>query len=142
MSTETNKATVRRMIERVWNEHRLDLIEEFYSEEVILHSAGLPSSSGLEAMREATAMGLKAFPDQNLTIEGEIAEGDIVAARWTSRGTHKGELMGIPPTGKQFTHAGMTFYRLANAKIVETWFVADILGQMQQLGVVPALGAA
>jgi steroid delta-isomerase-like uncharacterized protein len=142
MSTETNKATVRRMIERVWNEHRLDLVEEFFSEDVILHSAGLPTSSGLETLREATAMGLKAFPDQKLTIEGEIAEGDIVAAHWTVTGTHKGELMGIPPTGKQFTHAGMTFYRLANAKIVETWFLADTLGQMQQLGLVPALGAA
>ena len=142
MSTETNKATVRRMVERVWNEHRLDLVEEFFSEDVILHSAGLPTSSGLETLREATAMGLKAFPDQQLTIEGEIAEGDIVAAHWTVTGTHKGELMGIPPTGKQFTHAGMTFYRLANAKIVETWFLADTLGQMQQLGLVPALGAA
>lgn len=142
MSTETNKATVRRMIEQVWNEGRLDLIEEFYSEDVILHSAGYPSSTGLEAVKGGTAMGLKAFPDQQLTIEGEIAEGDIVAARWTSRGTHKGELMGIPPTGKQFTHDGMTFYRLYNAKIVEAWFVADILGQMQQLGVIPALGAA
>jgi len=139
MSTETNKATVRRMIEQVWNEHRLDLIEEFFSEDVILHSAGLPSSSGLEATRAATAIGLKAFPDQQLTIEGEIAEGDTVAARWTATGTHKGELMGIPPTGKQFTQAGMTFYRLDNAKIVEAWFLADSLGQMQQLGVIPAL---
>ena len=139
MSTETNKATVRRMIEQVWNEHRLDLVEEFYSEDVILHSAGFPSSTGLEAVRAATAIGLKAFPDQQLTIEGEIAEGDTVAARWTSRGTHKFTFMGIPPTGKQFAHAGMTFYRLANAKIVEAWFVADTLGQMQQLGVIPAL---
>ena len=139
MSPETNIATVRRMIDEVYNTRRLDLIEEFYSEDVILHSAGLPSSTGLEAVRAATAMGLNAFPDQQITIEGEIAEGDTVAARWTSRGTHKGELMGIHPTGKQFAHAGMTFYRLANAKIVEAWFVADTLGQMQQLGVIPAL---
>jgi steroid delta-isomerase-like uncharacterized protein len=142
MSTETNKATVRRMIEQVWNEHRLDLIEEFFSEDVIAHAAGYPLSSGLEAMRAATAMGLNAFPDQQLTIGGEIAEGDIVAAHWTATGTHKGEIFGIPPTGNQFTHAGMTFYRLANAKIVETWFLADYLSLMQQLGVVPALGAA
>ena len=142
MSTETNKATVRRMIEQVWNEHRLDLIEEFFSEDIIQHVAGYPSSSGLEAIREATAMGLNAFPDQQITIEGEIAEGDTVAAHWTATGTHKGEIFGIPPTGKQFTHAGMTFYRLANARIVETWFLADYLGLMQQLGVVPALGAA
>lgn len=141
MSTETNKATVRRMIAKVWNEQRLDLIEEFFSDDVKLNSAGFPPSTGLEALRAATAMGLKAFPDQKITIDGEIAEGDIVAAHWTVTGTHKGELMGIPPTGKQFTHAGMTFYRLANAKVVESWFVADNLSLMQQLGVVPALAA-
>ena len=142
MSTETNKATVRRMIEQVWNKQRLDLVEEFYSEDVILHSAGAPLSSGVEAVRAGTAMGLKAFPDQDITIDGEIAEGDTVAIRWTVAGTHKGDLLGIPPTGKQFSHDGMTFYRLVNAKIAESWFLGDNFSLMQQLGIVPALGTA
>jgi len=142
MSTETNKATVRRMIDQVMNEHRLDLLEEFFSEDVVMHASGQPSISGLEAFREATAMALKAHPDQRISIEGEIAEGDTVAARWTSTGTNTGEFFCMPPTGKHFTHSGMTFYRLENAKVVETWFLADILSLMQQLGVVPALGAA
>lgn len=67
---------------------------------------------------------------------------DKVVVRWTSRGTHQGELYGIPATGKQFTNSGMTIYRLANAKITELWFIGDNMGLMQQLGVVPALGEA
>jgi steroid delta-isomerase-like uncharacterized protein len=142
MSTETNIATVRRMIDQVWNERRLDLIEEFFTEDVLHHVVGSPSSSGLETLKESTAMALNAFPNLRLTFEDAIAEGDKVAARWTMTGTQKGELMGMPATGKQVTQSGMTFYRLSNAKIAELWFLADNLGLMQQLGVVPAPGAA
>jgi steroid delta-isomerase-like uncharacterized protein len=136
MSPETNIATVRRTIEQVYNQRRLDLIEEFFSEDVILHMVGYPSSSGLEVLRQYIAASLKAFPDFKLTFEDEIAAGDKVAARWTVTGTQKGELSGIPATGKQVTESGMTFYRLANAKIAEFWFLADNLGMMQQLGVI------
>lgn len=139
MSTDTNKATVRRMLEQVWNEHRVDLIDEFFTEDYVSHVVGMPSGSGLEGLREGVAMSLNAYPDLKLTIEDEIAEGDKVAFRWTMTGTQKGELLGIPATGKQVTQSGMTLYRLANAKIAELWFLADNLGLMQQLGVVPAL---
>jgi steroid delta-isomerase-like uncharacterized protein len=142
LSTETNKATVRRMLEQVWNEHRVDLIDEFFTEDIVNHVVGFPSSSGLEEAREGITMNLNAIPDQKLTIEDEIAEGDKVVVRWTSRGTHQGELYSIPATGKQFTNSGMTIYRLANAKIAELWFIGDNMGLMQQLGVVPALGEA
>jgi steroid delta-isomerase-like uncharacterized protein len=87
-------------------------------------------------LRQYIAASLKAFPDFKLTFEDEIAAGDKVAARWTVTGTQKGELSGIPATGKQVTESGMTFYRLANAKIAEFWFLADNLGMMQQLGVI------
>lgn len=137
MSTETNKATVRRMIDQVWNERQLDLIEEFYAEDVIHHVVGYPSSSGLAALREITAMTLDAFPDLRLTFEDEVAERDKVATHWTMTGTQKSELFGIPATGKQVTQSGVTFYRLSNAKIAESWFLADNLGMMQQLGVIP-----
>ncbi len=141
MSLETNIATVRRMIEQVYNKRRLDLIEEFFAEDVILHVVGYPSSSGLVALRETIAKSLNTFPDFRLAFEDEIAAGDKVAARWTMTGTQKGELFGIPATGKQVTHSGVTFYRLSNAKIAELWFLADNLGLMQQLGVIPQ-GAA
>jgi steroid delta-isomerase-like uncharacterized protein len=121
----------------VWNKRQLDLIEEFFTEGVIHHVVGYPSSSGLVALKETTAMSLNAFPDLRLTFEDEIAAGDKIAARWTMTGTQKGEVFGIPATGKQVTQSGMTFYRLSNAKIAELWFLADTLGMMQQLGVIP-----
>jgi steroid delta-isomerase-like uncharacterized protein len=141
MSTETNKATVRRMLKQVWNERRVDLIDEFFTEDIVSHIVGFPSSSGLEEAREGLTQNLNAFPDQQLTIEDEIAEGDKVVVSWTARGTHKGDIYGIPATGKHFTNSGMTIYRLVNAKIAEFWFIGDNMGLMQQLGVIPALSA-
>ncbi len=142
MSNETNKATVRRLEEQVWNKRRVDLVEEFYTEDTILHAASFPSRSGLEAVREDLAMLLNAYPDIQVTIEDEIAEGDEVVVRWTMRATHQGELLGIPPTGKQVTNAGISIYRLVNGKIAEEWFWPDNLSSFQQMGVIPALGTA
>jgi len=141
MSPETNIATVRRMIEQVYNKRRLDLIEEFFTVDIVQHIVGYPSSTGLEELRKNIAMGLNGFPDFRLIVEDEIAAGDKVAARWTMTGTQKGEAFGIPATGRQVRHSGMTFYRLSNAKIAELWFLADTLGMMQQLGVIPQAAA-
>jgi predicted ester cyclase len=66
-----------------------------------------------------------------------IAEGDKVAIRWAARGTHQGELLGIQPTGKQATWTGISIYRFADGKIVEAWWSKDVLGLLQQLGVIP-----
>jgi len=106
------------------------------------HTIGAPSISGLEELRAGIAGALDAFPDFELSIDDVIAEGDKVAARWTSRGTHQGELLGVPPTDKLITQEGMVFYRMSHARIAEVWFYADNLGLMQQLGVVPELAAA
>ena len=82
-------------------------------------------------------MNFAAFPDLHETVEDIFAEGDKVVTRFTMRGTHQGELMGIPPTGKQVTMTGMTIHRIVSGKIVEDWVVADFLGMMQQLGTIP-----
>jgi len=76
-------------------------------------------------------MYLAAFPDLHFTFEDLIAEGDKVVVRWTSRGTQQGELMGIPPTGKQFSATGIEIYRLEGGKIVEHWLESDNLGMLQ-----------
>jgi steroid delta-isomerase-like uncharacterized protein len=130
------------MIEQVWNKRRLDLLDEFFTKDITQHVIGYPTSSGLAGLKESIAMGLNAYPDMKLTYEDGIAEGDTVAVRWTMTGTQKGDFAGIPATGKQVTQSGMTFYRLANAKIAELWFLADNLGTLQQLGVVPATDVA
>ncbi len=77
-----------------------------------------------------------------LIAEDMIAEGDKVVVRSTFRGTHKGDLMGIPPTGKQVTMPLILIYRIADDKIVEHWMQADALGLLQQLGVIPPMGQA
>jgi steroid delta-isomerase-like uncharacterized protein len=141
MSTETNKATVRRMNDQLWNEGRVDLIGEFFTEDTVSHAAGLPSSSGLEELKASVVMGQNAYADLRLSFGDLIADGDKVAYTWTLQGVHQGELYGIPPTGKQVTTSGVTINRLVNGRIVETWMFPDTMGLMQQLGVVPTPGA-
>ncbi len=92
-----------------------------------------------ESEKKRATLYRTAFPDLRLTIEDIIAEGETVMARWSYRGTHKGDLSGIAPTGKQFNISGVTIARLLNGKIAEGWVNWDALGLMQQLGVVPEL---
>ena len=76
------------------------------------------------------------FPDFQTTIEDLIAEGDKVAVRISWQGTHKGELMGIPPTGKHVKVTEMQIYRMTDGKIIERWVETDVFGMMQQLGII------
>jgi len=140
MSTEDNKALDRRGFEEVWNKGNLAVVDELNDANVVTHNPPGPPLRGTEAFKQFVLMYRSAFPDVQLTIEDQIAEGDKVVTRWTARGTHQGELMGIPPTGKQATVTGITVGRVANGKFVESWSNFDALGMMQQLGVVPAPG--
>ena len=93
-----------------------------------------------EGYKQFFAMTHSAFPDFHSTLEDMFAEGDKVVQRFTARGTHKGEFMGIPPTGKQVTITGIAIHRITGGKIVEDWVNMDMLGMMVQLGVVPPPG--
>ena len=139
MSTETNKAVCRRMLDQLYNQHRPELIPEFFTEDLVLYvgrpSRGLPVDR--EGFTEQVTMALKAFPDIQITVDDETAEGDKVVVRWTVAGTHQGEFMGIAPTGKTVTRAGVAIYRLVNGKITENWLFADDLDFMRQLGALP-----
>jgi len=86
--------------------------------------------------------GPEGAPDAQITVEKQLAEGDLVATRWVGRGTHEGELLGIQPTGKQVTVSGLTISRLEGGKIVEEFQNWDTFGMMQQLDAVPALAHA
>ena len=136
MSTEDNKAHVRRGFEAV-NQKNLAVFDELLTPDVVFHNAST-TMQGLEAYKQFLSMYMTAFPDLHFTIEDMIAEGDTVVARFTTRGTHQGNLMGIPPTGKQVSGTGMFIDRLVNGKAVEQWFNGDDLGLLQQLGVIPA----
>ncbi len=136
--SEANKALIRRFFEEVWNDKNLEAIDELVAADSVDHALppGLPQ--GREGAKAFTGMYLSAFPDTKMTIEDIITEGDKVVTRWRATGTHTGELMGIPATGKQVTVTGLDINRYSNGKIVEHWGEFDQMGMMQQLGVIPA----
>jgi predicted ester cyclase len=135
VSTATNKAIVRRYIEQVFNERRIDLFEEFVVENYQSFGAGI--APGREAAKEWHTTIAAAFPDMQLTIEDMIAEGDKVVVRGAFSGTHQGELFGIPATGKRVTQISVTIIRLVKGEIVEGWYATNDLDLMRQLGVFP-----
>jgi len=79
-----------------------------------------------------------AFPDLHVTIEDVLAEGDKVVQRWSGHGSHQGELMGLPPSGKRISVAGITISRFEGGKVAEEWELYDMMGMMQQLGALPS----
>jgi steroid delta-isomerase-like uncharacterized protein len=141
MSTEENKALVRRWVE-LWNSQNVAAIDEWVAPNYVRHDPNTPEVRGAEAEKQLATMFLTAFPDLHFTIEDLIAEGDKVTGRYTARGTHKGELMGIPPTNNAISLTVLEIYRIADRKIAEQWVILDALGMMQQLGVIPAPGQA
>ena len=141
MSTEENKALVRRFFE-AFNAGDLDGVAAVFAPNAVVHNSGAPDPLNLEGFRQLAALFLAAFPNGKHTIEDIIGEGDKVVARITYHGTHTGDLMGIPPTGKQVAVSAMTIDHIANGKIVETWRLFDQMGMMQQLDVIPVPGQA
>jgi steroid delta-isomerase-like uncharacterized protein len=135
--SEENKTLVCRSWEIV-NQHNPDLIDGIYGTDFVWHEPD-QDIRGSEEARQFVTMFFDAFPDLNVTVEDEIAEGDKVVTRWTIRGTHQGDLEGIAPTGKQIVLQGITIHRIEGDKIVEEWERYDNLGLMQQLGVVSEL---
>jgi steroid delta-isomerase-like uncharacterized protein len=141
--SEQNKAIVRRLFEEVWNKGNLSVADELFTPNYDHHDPSTPDvGRGPESEKKRATLYRTAFPDLRLTIEDIIAEGDAVMARWSCRGTHKGDLSGIAATGRQFSISGVTVARLANGKMAEGYVNWDALGLMQQLGVVPETAKA
>jgi len=141
--SEGNKNAVRRLFEEVWNKGNLQVTDELLAPTYAHHDHSTPDvGRGPESERKRATLYRTAFPDVRFTIEDIIAEGETVTARWSCRGTHKGDLNGLAPTGKQFTVSGVSVARFTNGKIAEGWVNWDALSLMQQLGVVPELGRA
>jgi steroid delta-isomerase-like uncharacterized protein len=139
--SEENKALIQRFVEEAFNKGNLDVADEVYASTFMSHDPTAPEGQGSpEGVKQFVNTYLGAFPDGHTTVEDSIAEGDKVAYRWTFRGTHRGELMGISPTGEQVEITGITINRLSGGKIEEQWNLFDQLGMLQQLGVAPAPG--
>jgi steroid delta-isomerase-like uncharacterized protein len=133
MSAEENKALVHRFVEEFWNEGNTAAVDELMAIDAAIH---MPTGElvDLDGLKRFAAMWRASFPDWHSTFEELIAEGDRVAERWIGRGMHRGELQGIPPTGKRVEVPGSVFYRIAGGKIVEFRGQLDMMSLMQQLG--------
>jgi len=135
---ENNKEIIRRVVNEVWAEHNLAIVDELVASDYVGHDSTQPKPiRGRDGFKQFVGMYQAAFDDALVTIDDQIAEGDQVVTRWTGRGTHTGELMGIAPTGKEVTVSGITISRLAGGKIAEEWELMDALGMLVQLGAVP-----
>jgi steroid delta-isomerase-like uncharacterized protein len=137
MSTEENKALIRRMYEEVHNQGNLDVLDEITATNFVDHNLAPGLQPGVDGVKQLFTMFHNAFPDFHVTIEDMIGEGDKVVSRLTMGGTHKDEFMGIPPTGKEVSVEVIDILRIAGGKAVERWGIFDQLGLMQQLGVGP-----
>lgn len=136
--SEENKAVVQRYIEEVYNKGNVDAVDDLFAADFVDHALLGDQGQGAEGVKQIVPSLRRAFPDEQITIEDIFAEADKVVYRWTARGTHKAEIMGVAPTDKQVTVTGISIIRVADGKIVEEWTNRDDLGMMQQLGLVPS----
>lgn len=143
MNAERNKVVVRRLYEDFFSRGRLDVADEIFAPDYVNHEAGWPEPvRGPDGMRMIVSTFRAAFSGLTLTVDDQYADGDVVTTRWTGRGKHTAPLFGIPPTGVDMVHTGISIERIRDGKIVETWVERDKLGMLQQLGAIPQPAAA
>jgi steroid delta-isomerase-like uncharacterized protein len=137
MTTEQNKAIVKKLFEEGMNQRKLSMADEVIGNDFVNH--GIPNAKkGPEGFREIIQQFLDAFPDMKINVEFIISEGDMVATKGTWTGTNKGSFMGMPVTNKKVNVGYADFWKLKNGKCIENWVEMDIAGLMQQIGVIPA----
>jgi len=140
MSME-NKTIVRRLYEEVWNERKLEVVDELLSASHALNDSVVSGSQvGPELYKRRVVEMTTGFPDLCFTIEDTIAEGEKFVACWTISGTHQSEYMKIPATGRKISVEGITIHHIRNGKILDSYARWDALGLMRQLGVIPKQG--
>ena len=143
MSADGNKRVVRRFYSDVWDEGDVDVAFEIFAEDYVRHDLRpSPAIPGPDGQRKIAADFRRAFPDLRMTLDLILAEGDLVAARWTTSGTHTGPWAGVEPSGKKVRFSGVNVFRFENGKVVELWNHRDDLGLMQQVGAPIYAGSA
>ncbi len=135
MTIAANKDVVRRFYEELWNRGNLDAADKLVAQDYVRHDLrpgdAPPGPSGQKAVAEKFRA---AFPDVRLELEALVAEGDLVAARWTISGTHQGAWGDVTPTGRKVRFSGVNFFRIADNRIAEIWNIRDDLGLWEQVG--------
>ena len=144
MAGDENKATVRQVLESVWGRGDVAQVERFFSNEFVRHG---PQSlegdvQGPDGFKQLVGMYRTAFPDLQVAFDDQLVAGDLVVTRWTARGTHRGELVGLAPSGRSIAVVGVIIDRFSGGQIAEEWASYDSLGLLQQVGAAPAAGAS
>jgi steroid delta-isomerase-like uncharacterized protein len=143
LSTEQNKEVFRRLMEEVFSQGKLELIDELIAPDWVNIDPSLPEElHGREGARQLVTMWREGFPNFVIRIEDMIAEGDKVAARFAFDATHTGEFLGIPPTGKRVHGTGTGIFRFVDGQDAQHNVNFDALGVLQQIGVIPAPAGA
>jgi steroid delta-isomerase-like uncharacterized protein len=130
---EKNKALVRRYFEEVWGKGNLAAVDDFMAADYAEHPRPSGLSPGSEGLKQLNAAYQSAFPDLKASLDDIFAEGDRVAFRWSFRGTHLGDWLGTPPTGNHMTATGITVFRIAGGKVVESWTSIDLSPSEEEL---------
>jgi steroid delta-isomerase-like uncharacterized protein len=136
MSMDETKEVVLRYYDEVLNAGNVDALGELAVPDYDEHDPLPGQANGLEGLEQRVLMLRSAFRP-HFTVDDVIAEQDKVVVRWTNRGTHVGEFLGMPPTGKPFAMSGIDIHRLRGGKLAEHWHVVDMFGLLQQLGLIP-----
>ena len=142
MTTNNKDIVLRYWYQELWDNWNIAVADDFLTDDYRLHAPGVPVPLDRDTTKQVVAMYGSAFPDLKHTVDEWILEGDAVAARWTVRGTHRGEFQGIPATGKSIKLSGITVHHLTDARVRETWLVYDNMELLQQLGAVPVAAKA
>lgn len=141
MSTDQNKAVVRRYFEEVWSKGNLATLPQVLDSEAVMHDTAAPEPIPLGRIAVQLVKAERtAFPDLRFRVEDILADGDKVMARWVMEGTQKGEYRGRPASGNKVSVWGIGIYRLSGGRIVEVWLVNDDLRLLQQVGLVESAG--
>jgi len=135
MSTEENKAIVRRLFEEVFNKGNLAVVDELVAPDMIEHGNVAKAATGPETVKQVAVFCRTLFPDVHFALEQMIAEEEKVMAYMTVTGTHQGDLIGIPPTGKHVAYLQLHFMRIVDGKMAEHWEIRDEMTMFRQLGV-------
>jgi steroid delta-isomerase-like uncharacterized protein len=142
MAVEENKALVRRFYEEVWDRGNVEFAHEVFADDYLRHDLRPTAAApGPQGQRQIAAAFRAAFPDLRWHVDLLLAEGDLVAGRWTASGTNTGPWAGLAATGEHATFSGVNIFRVRDGKVVEIWNHRDDLGFAQQLGAPVYAGA-
>jgi steroid delta-isomerase-like uncharacterized protein len=133
-ASSSNKELIRRYYEEMWNPWNFDAADDLLAENISFRGSLGVETKGREAFREYMRKVRHAFPDFHNRIDESIEDGDSIAARLTYRGTHRGEIFGVAPTGRSISYSGAAFFRIADGKVAEGWVLGDLLGLLRQMG--------